>query len=162
MLQGLLPEEKDKFYNLLKKYEDCFMTEGKSLGQTSLVKHHIHTGNSAPIKQRPRREPLGMKDVVKEEIDKMTKKGIIEPSTSAWASPIVLVRKKDDSIRFCLDYRRLNNVTTKDAYPLPRIEDNLDALKGAKFFTTLHLAGGDGARRQREDSVLYQISFISI
>ena len=141
-LQELLPEEKDKFFGLLKEYEDCFMTEEKSLGQTSIVKHHIHTGNSAPIKQRPRREPLGMKDAVKEEIEKMMNKGIIEPSTSAWASPIVLVRKKDGSIRFCIDYRKLNDVTSKDAYPLPRIEDNLDALKGAKFFSTLDLASG--------------------
>jgi len=141
-VQELLPEDKEKFYDLLKKYEDCFMNEGKTLGQTNVVKHHIHTGDNAPIKQRPRREPLGMKDVVKKEIDKMTEKGIIEPSTSAWASPIVLVKKKDGTIRFCIDYRKLNSVTTKDAYPLPRIEDNLDALKGAKFFTTLDLSSG--------------------
>ena len=118
------------------------MTGRKPLGRTSVVKHHIHTGNSAPIKQRPWREPLGMKNVVKEELDKMTKQGVIEPSSSAWASPIVLVKKKDGSIRFCVDYRKLNSITTKNAYSLPRIEDNLDALKGAKFFSTLDLVSG--------------------
>ena len=141
-VQELSSEEKDQFYSLVKLYEDYFMTGRKPLGRTSIVKHHIHTGNSAPIKQRPRREPLGMKNVVKEELDKMTKQGVIEPSSSAWASPIVLVKKKDGSIRFCVDYRKLNSITTKDAYPLPRIEDNLDALKGAKFFSTLDLISG--------------------
>ena len=141
-VQELSQEEKNQFYSLIKQYEECFMTGRKPLGQTNVVKHHIHTGNNAPIKQRPRREPLGMKNVVKEEIDKMIEQGVIEPSSSAWASPIVLVKKKDGSIRFCVDYRKLNNVTTKDAYPLPRIEDNLDALKGAKFFSTLDLISG--------------------
>ena len=141
-MQELSSEEKDQFHSLVKRYEDCFMAGRKPLGRTSVVKHHIHTGNSTPIKQRPRREPLGMKNVVKEELDKMTKQGVIEPSSSAWASPIVLVKKKDGSIRFCVDYRKLNSITTKDAYSLPRIEDNLDALKGAKFFSTLDLISG--------------------
>ena len=83
-----------------------------------------------------------MQDVVKEELKKMEAQGIIEPSNSPWASPVVLVKKKDGTIRFCIDYRKLNEVTLKDAYPLPRIEDNLDALQGAKWFTTLDLASG--------------------
>ena len=106
------------------------------------VRRQIHTGDHPPIKQRPRREPLGMQGAVKEELEKMLKKGIIEPSNSAWASPIVLVRKRDGSIRFCIDYRKLNEITKKDAYPLPRIEDNLDALAGSRLFSTLDLASG--------------------
>ncbi|KRY04270.1 Transposon Ty3-I Gag-Pol polyprotein, partial [Trichinella patagoniensis] len=67
---------------------------------------------------------------------------VVEPSSSPWASPIVLVRKKDGSCRFCVDYRQLNNLTRKDAHPLPRIDDTLDALAGAQWFSTLDLASG--------------------
>ena len=72
----------------------------------------------------------------------MLSKGIIQPSSSPWASPVVLVRKKDGSTRFCIDYRKVNAVTRKDAYPLPRVDDTLDTLAGAKWFTTLDLLSG--------------------
>ncbi|PIK47551.1 hypothetical protein BSL78_15569 [Apostichopus japonicus] len=76
------------------------------------------------------------------EVDKMLEEGVISPSNSAWASPVVLVKKKDGSIRFCIDYRKLNNVTNKDAFPLPRIDDSLDALSGSQWFSTLDLRSG--------------------
>ena len=141
-LSELTEEEQHKFRELLNKYSDQFMSPGNMIGQTGMVQHQIHTGEHPPIKQRPRREPLGMQGAVKEELQKMLDKKIIEPSNSAWASPIVLVKKRDNTIRFCVDYRKLNEVTQKDAYPLPRIEDNLDALRGSKLFSTLDLASG--------------------
>lgn len=73
----------------------------------------------------------------------MLQQGIIEPSQSTWSSPIVLVQKKDGSTRFCLDYRKLNNLNNlKDSYPLPRIDESLDTLRGAKCFPTLDLQSG--------------------
>jgi len=75
-------------------------------------------------------------------IAEMRELGLVQPSSSAWASPVVLVPKKDGSTHFCVDYRRLNHVTKKDVYPLPRIDDILDTLGKAKYFTTLDLASG--------------------
>lgn len=72
----------------------------------------------------------------------MQKQGIVKPSSSPWASPVVLVPKKDGSTRFCVDYRRLNRVTKKDIHPLPQIDDILDTLAQANYFTTLDLSAG--------------------
>lgn len=72
----------------------------------------------------------------------MLKANITEPSNSPWAAPIVLVKKQDGTTQFCVDYRKINNVTIKDAYPLPRINKSLDTLSGAEFFCTFDLASG--------------------
>ncbi len=72
----------------------------------------------------------------------MEETGVIKPSSSPWSSPVVLVPKKDGTTRFCIDYRKLNSITKKDVYPLPRIDDIFDTLGGAKYFTSLDLASG--------------------
>ena len=103
--EGLAPRDQGHLRDLLEEYQDIFSTEGKQLGKTSLVQHTISTGSHRPIKQPPWRAPLGQEEIVQEELDKMLRLGVIEPSSSAWASPVVLVKKKDGSVRFCIDYR---------------------------------------------------------
>ncbi len=127
---------------LLTEFSDIISTGAGDLGRTSLTRHCIDTGEAPPIRQPPRRLPLQQREQVKVMVDDMLSKGIIEPAHGPWASPIVLVRKKDGSTRFCVDFRKVNEVTRKDAQPLPRIDDTIDALEGAKWFSTLDLASG--------------------
>jgi hypothetical protein len=131
-----------KFRNLLLEYRNIFALKGEPLGQTSVVKHEINVDGHLPIRQAAWRTPMHRIDIVENAVKEMQEAGVIQPSESPWASPIVLVKKKDGSNRFCIDFRKLNDVTVKDAYPLPRIEDNLDVLEGSKFFSTLDLASG--------------------
>ena len=111
--------------------------------KTHVAEHEIDTGDAMPIRQKVRRLPVAQQSHAKDEIDKMLKEDVIEPSDSPWAAPIVLVKKKDGTMRFCVDYRRLNNVTRKDLYPfLPNIDDTFDSLGGVKYFCALDLASG--------------------
>ena len=139
---NLSPEQALKVTNLISEFQDIFVGPNGELGKTDLIKHEIDTGTARPIKQHPRRQAITRRAVVDAEVEKMLEAGAIEPSDSPWASPIVLVTKKDGSTRFCIDYRRLNACTRKDAFPLPRIDDSLDALSGSAWFCTLDLASG--------------------
>ena len=134
--------QKEQVCNLLNEFQDVFSKDKNDIGQTSVTEHYILTGDAPPIKQRPRRTPMAFKDDEEKEIKNMLERGIIKESTSPWAAPIVLVRKKDNSTRFCIDYRKLNAVTQKDSYPLPRIQDCLDSLGGSKYFSSMDLASG--------------------
>ena len=127
---------------LLTKYQQIISRGPHDLGKTNVVKHNIETHNEAPVKSGVRRIAFHEREEANKEISQMLENVIIEKSNSPWSSPIVLVRKKDGSIRFCIDFRRLNNITRKDAYPLPRIDDTLESLSGAKFFSTIDLASG--------------------
>ena len=114
----------------------------ESLGNTDVIQHRIDTGDSPPIRQYPRRLPFAYREEVKSQVNDMLKQGVVQPSHSPWASPIVLVKKKDGTFRFCVDYRKLNGVTKRDAHPLPRVDDLLDALHGSCIFSTLDLRSG--------------------
>ena len=138
----LSEDQKVKIEGLLKENLDVFATKEQPFGRTDLVKHRIVTETDVPIKQPVRRPPLHLRTEAKREVEKMLENEVIEPSDSPWASPVVLVRKKDGSLRYCVDYRRLNSVTKKDSYPLPRIDESLDSLAQTEYFSTLDLASG--------------------
>jgi len=127
---------------ILAKHANTFATDSNDLGFCSLLEHDIDTGDSPPIKQSPRRPPLSAGDAETEIINEMLAAGVIEPSTSEWASPVCLVKKPDGSYRFCIDYRRVNAVSRKDGFPIPDIQDALDSLRGARWFATLDLLSG--------------------
>jgi hypothetical protein len=105
------------------------------------VYHRIDTGNARPIRQPLRRLPLAKQAEVSGMLDEMQRRGIIEESDSPWSSPVVLVRKKNGELRFCMDYRKLN-VNKKGCFALPCIEETLDTLAGAKWFSTPDLKSG--------------------
>lgn len=107
-----------------------------------MTSHKINTGRNIPIKQRPRRLPYAYRDEADQQIQEMLANGIITPSVSPWSSPIVLVRKKNGDLRFCVDYRKLNQITLNDSHPLPLISDLLDSVKDAKYFSLLDLRSG--------------------
>ena len=128
-----------RVYLLLISMDMIFSKGDTDLGTFTAVKHHIDTGNYRPIKPRMRRTPFGYAN---EEQEHLEKAGVMEPSCSEWASPSVLVRKRDGSVRWCIDLRKLNDVTVKDCYLLPLLQDCMDALEGCRHFTTLDVASG--------------------
>ena len=134
--------EKEKFCQFLMDHHTVFSLEDNERGETNLVQLEIDTGDAQPRRQHPRRLPYVAKQEVARQLQTMQEAGIIQPSISPWASPVVLVRKKDGTYRFCVDYRELNAVTKPDTFPLPRIDDLLDQLGNTKYFSTLDLASG--------------------
>ena len=160
-LVKLSPEENGQLKSLITEFSDVFALDDTELGCTNLVEHRIDTGAHTPIRQPPYRTPVVRRQVMDEMVAAMQKQGIVEPSSSPWASPVVLVPKKDGSLRFCVDYRRLNSVTRKDVYPLPRVDDILVALGDARYFSSLDLASGywqiglDPGTRQKSAFVTY-------
>jgi hypothetical protein len=143
MMRGVHPSvpetEAKALEQLLIEYSDVFSRSDRDLGLTDIVTHNIDTGDARPIRQQLRRFPPVHAQIISDHVDNMLAQGTIEPACSPWASNVVLVRKKDGSYRCCIDYRQLNTVTKKDAYPLPRIDVCLDAMAKAKWFSTFDL-----------------------
>ena len=135
--QNLSPVEKEQLYQLLLANSDILSTQQSDLGRTDCIRHKIDTGNAAPIRQRTRRLAPHQHQKAKKLVEEMLRKDVIQPSSSPWAAPIVLVQKKNGSRRFCIDYRKINAITRMDAYPIPRVDDALDTLSGSQWFTTL-------------------------
>ena len=134
----LTDSQRDDLAEILSEFKDVL--QGKP-GQTHVTEHTIDT-DAKPVRLPPYRIPYAYREEVMKELQEMEESGIIEPSRSEWASPIVVARKKDGGIRLCVDYRKLNASTPMDAYPMPRTDELLDKLGNAKYITTLDLARG--------------------
>ncbi|XP_070819607.1 uncharacterized protein [Chaetodon trifascialis] len=139
---GLTEGEQQQLDQLLLKWQHVFSTHEEDYGCTDVMKHRIPTGNTEPIRERFRPVPPTLYKEIHSLLKGMLVGGVIKESCSPWAAPIVLVQKKCGAWRFCVDYRKLNNVTHKDAFPLPRIEDSLTSLNQAEWYSTLDLASG--------------------
>ena len=111
-------------------------------GRTTMVEHTINTRTARPVHLPPYRVPHAYREMVELELKEMLDSGIIEPSASQWSAPMVLVKKKDGTLRLCVDYRRLNSVSQIDAYPMPRVDEMLDRLGKAHFISTMDLTRG--------------------
>ncbi|KAI8496819.1 hypothetical protein Bbelb_254740 [Branchiostoma belcheri] len=131
--------QRQQLNDLLHEFADIFQD---TPGRTNLAEHRIDTGSSKPVRQRAYRVAQAHREKMRGELDKMEEMGVIEPSNSEWASPVVLVPKKDGSIRFCVDFRKVNAVSRFDAYPMPRIDEMLDKLGKAKYITKIDLSRG--------------------
>ena len=144
-LQGLKewPEsEQEQARELLLKWEHLFTCNDLDLGKTALIKHKIRLTDQTPFKERYRCIPPHMYNNVRAHIQEMLDIGAIHKSHSWWASAVVLVWKKDGGLRFCIDLRKLNEQTIKDAYSLPLIDEMLDSLQGSQWFSSLDLKSG--------------------
>lgn len=132
----LMDSEKVQLDDLVQRYKELM---GTGIGCTNMVEHKIIT-QSEPIRQRSYRVSPVLQKLIDDEIDEMLKLGVIEPSSSPWASPVVIVNKKNtDKVRFCVDYRKLNAVTERDSYPLPLVSETLDKLKDAQYLSSIDI-----------------------
>ena len=124
---------------LLSEFHEAFSLDDDERGETDLVQLTIDTGDAPPVRQSARRIPMAAQQDLAQLLESMQKSHVIQPSESPWASPVVLVRKKDGSLRLYVDYRALNSVIKADSFPLPRIDDILGE---SRYFTTLDLKSG--------------------
>ena len=153
-ISGLVsPEQRDSLRTLLSNHHRAFSINAGERGETSLVQMEVDTGDAVHKRQPVRRMPFAVRQEVANQLRDMQQSGVIRSSSGPWASPVVMVRKKDGSHRFCIDYRHLNSVTKPDLYPLPRIDDLLDQLGNSRFFSTLDLASGYWQVRVHPESV---------
>jgi hypothetical protein len=136
------PKEREELWDLVQDFKDVFVKELTEPGRAHYVPHQILTGEHPPLSCSSHRVSPKEQEVISQEVQKMLKAGVIRPSKSNWAFPVVIARKKDGGPRFCNDYRRLNAITKRDSYPLPRIDELLDQLGKAPYRSTFDLAAG--------------------
>jgi hypothetical protein len=135
-------EQQEQIRTLCYQYADIFATDPKKPSTTTYTRHYIDTGDASPIRVPLYRQAHADDEYVKKELTLLQKNGIIVPSVSPWAFPIVLVDKKDGDKRLCINYQKLNDITKHNAHPIPNVDDLLDALFGAAIYSSLDLASG--------------------
>lgn len=128
--------------NLVKEFTTVFRDDLPGLPPDRGVAHVIDTGDAKPVNRSPFKMSPAELDELQKQLKELLSLGLIRPSSSPWGAPVLFVRKKDGSMRMCIDYRALNKLTVRNSHPLPRIDECLDRLKGAKFFTSLDLKSG--------------------
>jgi hypothetical protein len=141
-LRPLEYNQQTQFQQLLKDYADICAQSQTEIGQTNITKHRIIIQDAVPISQPPYRCNPKYKQFLQEEVLRMEQQELIRKSASPWASPVVIVDKKEGDKCLCINYRKLNAITKADVYPLPRIDDMLESFGEATWFSTLDLASG--------------------
>uniref|UniRef100_A0A9J7ZK80 ribonuclease H n=1 Tax=Cyprinus carpio carpio TaxID=630221 RepID=A0A9J7ZK80_CYPCA len=136
---NLSAAQKTELQHLVGQFLDVF---SPLPGRTTVIQHEVRTPPGVIVRQRPYRVPEARRHAIETEVQEMLKLGVIEPSQSPWSSPIVMVPKPDGTLRFCNDFRRLNEVSEFDGYPMPRVDELLDRLGRARFISTLDLTKG--------------------
>ena len=149
--EHLTVEQKEQLYQLLDRFRYMFRSKP---GRTDVTKHEIDTGDSKPVRGGRYRMSDSERNQTRKMVKELVEAGAVRPSNSPWAASVVLVPKKDGTTRFCVDYRRLNAVTIKDVYPLPRIDETLDKLGGNRYFTAMDLTAGFWQVELSEDAAL--------
>ena len=134
---NLTSSQLSRLKELLKQNDSVFSKNDLDIGEFKEVEHSIDTGSAEPIRQRLRRTPISFAEEEEKLLGKMLDAKLIEPSVSEWACPPVLIRKRDGTVRYAIDYRKLNSVTKKEVYPLPLIDECIDSLAGNKWFSKL-------------------------
>jgi len=137
-----MDDERAKLLDLLREFKDRFAWDKSQIGRTNMAELAIEVTSNEPVHQPPYRVSHKEREILKTQVEDMLKRKVVRPSKSAYASPVVLVRKKNDDWRFCVDYRRLNELIKSDSYPLPLIEDILTYLNNCKWFVSLDMNAG--------------------
>ena len=149
------PELALKFERMLMEHHNIFSLEQNEIGCIDTAEHVIELLDTESFKERFRWIAPLLVEEVREHIQEMLDKGAIRPSQSPWCNAVVLVRKKDGGLRFCIDFRRLNSRTKKDAYPLPRMQETMESMIGTRFFSTMGLKSGFWQVKMAKDSQQY-------
>ncbi|GIY15098.1 retrovirus-related Pol polyprotein from transposon 17.6 [Caerostris extrusa] len=132
-LSHLNPSERSDVISLLNKYNSVFAQELSDLGECSIIQHEIHLTDNIPTRQKPYRVPYNLKAEMKKQINILLDAGIIQPSTSSYAAPVLLAKKSDGSFRLVADLRKLNSKTIPDNFPLPNLNEMIDMLSDPNF-----------------------------